>query len=99
MYMCVSLFMYVCAPYVFISVWTTVWIFECTVYMSMYMTMLTHSFSVVGPKTWKGLPVDLRHLPNGACSQFHNLLKTVFFAWPGSGAPLSRYLEGALYKF
>src|SRR6218665_1501596 len=22
-----------------------------------------------------------------------------FSAWPGSGAPLSRYLEGALYKF
>src|SRR6218665_2140304 len=32
--------------------------------------MQTRSFSVVGPKTWNGLPVDLRHLPNGACSQF-----------------------------
>ena len=30
--------------------------------------MQTRSFSVVGPKTWNGLPVDLRHLPNGACS-------------------------------
>src|SRR6218665_2384044 len=30
----------------------------------------TRSFSVVGPKTWNGLPVDLTHLPNGACSQF-----------------------------
>src|SRR6218665_2370579 len=62
-------------------------------------TMQTRSFSVVGPKTWNGLPVDLRHLPNGACSQFHHLLKTVLSAWPGSGAPLSRYLEGVLYKF
>jgi len=34
--------------------------------------------SVVGPKTRNGLPVDLRHLPNGPCSQFHHLLKTSF---------------------
>src|SRR6218665_3326357 len=60
--------------------------------------MQTRSFSVVGPQTWNGLPVDLRHLPNGACSHFHQLLKTVLSAWPGSGAPLSRYLEGALYN-
>src|SRR6218665_139596 len=26
-------------------------------------TMQTRSFSVVGPKTWNGLPADLRHLP------------------------------------
>jgi len=40
------------------------------------------------PKTWNGLPVDLRHLPNGACSQFHHLLKTVLFrlAWVGSAS-------------
>src|SRR6218665_2186899 len=45
--------------------------------------MQTRSFSLVGPKTWNGLPVYLRHLPNGACSQFHHLLKTVLFrlAW------------------
>src|SRR6218665_1575475 len=50
--------------------------------------MQTRSFSVVGPKTWNGLPVDLRHLPNGACSQFHHLLKTVLFrlAWVGSAS-------------
>src|SRR6218665_1927402 len=35
----------------------------------------SRSFSVVGQKTWKGLPVDLRHLQNGSCSQFHHLLK------------------------
>src|SRR6218665_2426454 len=53
-----------------------------------YRTMQTCSFSVVGPKTWNGLPADLRHLPNGACSQFHHLLKTVLFrlAWVGSAS-------------
>src|SRR6218665_448435 len=51
-------------------------------------TMQTRSFSVVGPKTWNGLPVDLRHLPNGASSQIHHLLKTVLFrlAWVGSAS-------------
>src|SRR6218665_87644 len=46
----------------------------------------TSSFSVVGPTTWNELPIDLRHLPNGACSQFHHPLKTVLFrlAWVGS---------------
>src|SRR6218665_3395291 len=29
-------------------------------------TMQTRSFSVVGPTTWNGPPVDLRHLQNGA---------------------------------
>ena len=42
-------------------------------------TMQNRSFSVVGPTTWNGLPIDLGHLPNGACSQFHSVLKTVFF--------------------
>src|SRR6218665_856927 len=53
-----------------------------------YLPMQTRSFSVVGPKTWNGLPVYLRHLPNGACSQFHHLLKTVLFrlAWVGSAS-------------
>src|SRR6218665_1621010 len=41
--------------------------------------MQTRSFSVVGPATWNGLPIDPRHLPNGACSQFHHLLKAVLF--------------------
>src|SRR6218665_1641922 len=51
-------------------------------------TMQTRSFSVVGPKTRNGFPVDLRHLPNGACSQFHHLLKTLLFrlAWVGSAS-------------
>ena len=51
-------------------------------------TMQTRSFSVVGPKTWNGFPVNLRHLPNGTCSQFHHLLKTVLFglAWVGNAS-------------
>jgi len=50
--------------------------------------MHTRSFAVVGATTWNGLPVDLRHLPNRACSQFHHLLKTVLFrlAWVGSAS-------------
>ena len=45
------------------------------------VTMQTRSFSVVGPTTWNGLPVDLRSSSrsNGAWSQFHHLLKTVLF--------------------
>src|SRR6218665_47709 len=48
-------------------------------------TMQTRScsFSVVGLTTWNEFPIDLRHLPNGACSQFHHFLKNVLFrfAW------------------
>lgn len=40
-------------------------------------TMQSHSFSVVGLTTCNGLPIDLRHLPNSAASQFHQLLRTV----------------------
>src|SRR6218665_182415 len=40
-----------------------------------------------------GLPIDLRHLPNGACSKipppYHDCS---FSAWPTSGSPLSRDL-------
>jgi len=38
------------------------------------------------PTTWNGLPPDLRHLPNGARSQFHCLLKTVVFHWVWSAS-------------
>src|SRR6218665_4280 len=50
------------------------------------LTMHTRSFSLVGPTTWNGFPLGLRHLPNGACSQFHHLLNVVHFhlAWVGS---------------
>src|SRR6218665_3013097 len=51
-------------------------------------TMQTRSFSVVGPTTWNVLPMDLRYLANGACSQFHHLPMTVLFrlAWVGSAS-------------
>src|SRR6218665_673741 len=42
-----------------------------------FATMQAHSFAVVGLTTWNGLPIDLIQLRNGACSQFHHLLKTV----------------------
>src|SRR6218665_2230958 len=51
-----------------------------------FAIMQTRSFSVVGPKTWNGLPVDLRNLPNGACSQFHHLLKTFLFRFASVGS-------------
>jgi len=55
----------------------------------------TCSFSVVGPTTWNGLPIDLRHLPNGACSQFYHLLKTVLFrlAWVWVGILKGHYIN------
>jgi len=64
-----------------------------------YATMQTRSFSVVGPATWTGLPIDLRHLPNLPVLNSRTFSRLFFSAWPESGAPLSRYLEGALYKF
>src|SRR6218665_1155020 len=51
-------------------------------------TMQTRCFSVLGPTTLNGLQIDLRHPPNGACSQFHHLLKTVLLrlAWVRSAS-------------
>ena len=72
----------------------------CIPMLTARKTTKKHCFSVVGPATWNGLPIDLRHLSNSACSQFHYFLKTILFrfAWVGS---VSEYmdLEGALYKF
>jgi len=58
------------------------------------------AFSVVGPSVWNGLPSDLRSLPRDLSSSVYKLFKTLLFgrAWAAMGAPLSRYLEGALYK-
>src|SRR6218665_1663196 len=61
--------------------------------------MQTRSFSVVGPTTWNGLPIYLRHLPNDVCSQLYHPSRLFLRTWPGSGAPLSKNLEGALCKF
>src|SRR6218665_176229 len=62
-------------------------------------TMQTGSFSVVGPATWNGLPVDLRYLQMVPVLNSTTFSRLFFSAWPGSGLPLSRYLEGVLYKF
>src|SRR6218665_398525 len=67
------------------------------VLLARFATMQTRSFSVVGPIISTELPIDLRHLQNGF--QFHHLLMTVHFPDFRSGAPVSRDLEGALYKF
>ena len=61
-------------------------------------TRQKRAFSIVGPSVWNGLPSELRSLPRDLSSSFYKLLKTLLFAVPGLGAPLSSYLEGALYK-
>ena len=55
------------------------------------------AFSVLGPSTWNGLPLELRLLPRSIPSVFL-VLKPLSFAALGLGAPLSRFLEEALYK-
>jgi hypothetical protein len=63
-------------------------------------TMQQYAFFVVGPVTWNGLPLEVRCLPRVFPSSFYGLLKTFFFRIRhGLGVPLSRNLEGALYKF
>src|SRR6218665_1567105 len=62
-------------------------------------TMQSRSFDVVGPTTGNGLPNSLPTNPNGACSQFHQLLRLFFSAWNEQEAPLSTDLEEAIFKF
>ena len=57
------------------------------------------AFSVVGPSTWNGLPLEIRLLPKSNESAFCTLLKTDLYRRGWAGAPLSRFLEGAPYKF
>ena len=58
------------------------------------------AFSIVGPSAWNSFPSEFRSLPQDLSSLFYKLLKTfIFAAGPGLGAPLSSYLEVALYKF
>src|SRR6218665_1750600 len=51
---------------------------------------VTRSFSVVRLATLNGLPIDLIHLRNSACSQSIPSTRTqdrlFFSSWPGSGA-------------
>ena len=62
-------------------------------------TMQTLSFSVVGATTWNGLSIDLRHLSNGACSQFHQLLKTSFLLGLGRERLWVGILKGHYLNF
>jgi hypothetical protein len=64
-------------------------------------TRQRRAFLIVSPSLSNSLPSDLRSLPHDFSGSFHKLLKTFLFGlvWPGSGAPLSSSLEGALYKF
>src|SRR6218665_3177422 len=55
-------------------------------------------FSIVGPSVWNGLPSELRSLPRDLSSSFINSSRLSSLAEPRLGAPLSSYLEGALYK-
>jgi len=56
-------------------------------------------FSIVGTSVWSRLPSELRSLPRDLFSSFFiNSSRLFSFAEPGLGAPLSSYLEGALYK-
>src|SRR6218665_99182 len=57
------------------------------------------AFSIVGPSVWNSLPSEIRSLPQDLSSSFYKLLKTFIFARAWVGAPLSSYLEVALYKF
>ena len=56
------------------------------------------TFSIVGPSVWNDLPSDLRSLPRDLSSSFINSSRLSSLAGSGLGAPLSSYLERALYK-
>src|SRR6218665_1944848 len=57
------------------------------------------AFSIVGPSTWNGLFLEIRLLLKNNESAFCRLLKTDLYRRGWAGAPLSRLLEGAPYKF
>src|SRR6218665_1685244 len=62
-------------------------------------TAKNRAFSIVGPSAWNSLPSEIRSLHRDLSTSFYKLLKTFIFVRPGLGAPLSSYLELALYKF
>src|SRR6218665_653631 len=57
------------------------------------------AFSVIGPYTWNELPLTLRLLPQNKCLLSASFLRHFSLTVAGLRAPLSRFLEGALYKF
>src|SRR6218665_3846681 len=58
--------------------------------------MQRRAFSVAAPSIWNSLPSQIRLLPH-LC--YTSCLKLIFFTVVGLEAPLSSFLEGALYKF
>ena len=60
---------------------------------------LHRAFSVIGPSTWNELPLIQRLLPRNNVSSFCKPLKTFSLTVAGLRAPLSRFLEGTLYKY
>src|SRR6218665_3522811 len=62
-------------------------------------TMQRRAFSVVAPSMWNPLPSQIRLLPKSYMPLLYKLLKLIFFTVVGLEAPLSSFLEGALYKF
>ena len=62
-------------------------------------TRQKRAFSILGSSFWNGLPSELRSLPQDLEPVlFINSSRLSSLAEPGLGAPLSSYLEGALYK-
>ena len=57
------------------------------------------SSPIVGPSTWNGLPLEIHLLPKNNESAFAGCLRLICIAVVGLVAPLSRFLEGASYKF
>src|SRR6218665_502577 len=64
-------------------------------------TMQRRAFSVVAPSIWNSLPSQIRLLPKSYVTRLCSTrcLKLIFFTVVGLEAPLSSFLEGALYKF
>src|SRR6218665_2435017 len=58
-------------------------------------TRQSRSFSIVGPSTWNGLPLEVCLLPKNNENEFCKMLKTNLFHRGWAVAPLSRFLEGA----
>ena len=55
-------------------------------------TRQRRAFSIVGPSTWNGLPLEMK-------VRFAGYSRLICIAVVGLGAPLSRFLEGVPYKF
>src|SRR6218665_1130359 len=62
-------------------------------------TMQRRAISVVAPSIWNSLPSQIRLLPKSYTPYSTSCLKLIFFTMVGLKAPLSSFLEGALYKF